>query len=201
MKRSLLIFFLLLCVLRGQSQVEMAAKLNAFYACVGLVNPSVEFALSPKSTLQTEVVYSPWRSVNGHKMNFGILMTEYRWHLKGHFNGVYFGANAGMQMFKISKPYIEHGKLRFNTGYAKGAGAMLGLSVGYEKIFAERWIFDAFLSWSRMWSYYNGYDTNNEIMMYPEGHENDNPPDPWNGSAEWYPNKVGISLGYIFNKK
>jgi hypothetical protein len=38
-------------------------------------------------------------------------------------------------------------------------------------------------------------------MMYPEGHENDNPPDPWNGSAEWYPNKVGISLGYIFNKK
>ena len=34
-------------------------KLNGLYALAGVVNPSVEFVISPKSTVQTEIVVSP----------------------------------------------------------------------------------------------------------------------------------------------
>ena len=46
---------LLLAPLAGpqRAAAQGYVKLNALYALVGVVNPSVEFAISPKSTLQT----------------------------------------------------------------------------------------------------------------------------------------------------
>ena len=49
-------------------------KLNGLYALVGVVNPAVEFTISPKSTFQTEIVVSPWESVNNHHALFCIFM-------------------------------------------------------------------------------------------------------------------------------
>jgi len=177
-------------------------KLNALYAIVGVVNPSVEFAISPKSTIQSEMVISPWRSINGKHATFGILMSEYRRYFKQHNDGWYLGGNIGMMAFDISKPQFIDGQPSFQDRYSKGYGFMIGLSAGYEYIFKERWILDAFFGWSWMSSFYNGYSMDGEIQLNPHRPVQPKYPDPFNGSSEWYPNKIGISIGYrIFSPK
>ena len=175
-------------------------KLNGLYALVGVVNPAVEFTISPKSTFQTEIVVSPWKSINNHHALFCIFMGEYRRYFKEHNRGWYLGANIGMQAFDLSKPYIENWKLKFENRYSKGYGFMIGLCVGYEHIFRERWVLDAYFGWSWMNSFYNGYSMDGKIDMNPGHQVEPKYPDPFNGSSEWYPNKIGLSIGYrIFN--
>ena len=171
-------------------------KLNGLYALAGVVNPSVEFVISPKSTVQTEIVVSPWESIGGKHMLFGILMGEYRRYFRGHNDGWYLGANAGMMAFDMSKPYMDGWHLRFEDRYCKGYGFMIGLCAGYEWQFRERWVLDAFLGWSWMSSFYNGYSMDGEIDMHPHRPVQPEYPDPFNGSSEWYPNKIGLSIGY-----
>ena len=127
-------------------------------------------------------------------------MGEYRRYFKEHNRGWYLGANIGMQAFDLSKPYIENWKLKFENRYSKGYGFMIGLCVGYEHIFRERWVLDAYLGWSWMSSFYNGYSMDGKIDMDPGHQVKPQYPDPFNGSSEWYPNKIGLSIGYrIFN--
>ncbi len=79
---------------------------------------------------------------------------------------------------------------------------MIGLCVGYEYQFCERWLVDAFLGWAWMDSHYNGYSFDGEIDMYPHRPVQPKHPDPFNGSSEWYPNKIGVSIGCrIFKPK
>ena len=171
-------------------------KLNGLYALAGVVNPSVEFVISPKSTVQTEIVVSPWESIGGKHMLFGILMGEYRRYFRGHNDGWYLGANAGMMACDMSKPYMDGWHLRFEDRYCKGYGFMIGICAGYEWQFRERWVLDAFLGWSWMSSFYNGYSMDGEIDMHPHRPVQPEYPDPFNGSSEWYPNKIGLSIGY-----
>lgn len=171
-------------------------KLNGLYALAGVVNPSVEFVISPKSTVQTEIVVSPWESIGGKHMLFGILMGEYRRYFRWHNDGWYLGANAGMMAFDMSKPYMDGWHLRFEDRYCKGYGFMIGICAGYEWQFRERWVLDAFLGWSWMSSFYNGYSMDGEIDMHPHRPVQPEYPDPFNGSSEWYPNKIGLSIGY-----
>ena len=96
----------------------------------------------------------------------------------------------------MSKPFIYDGKLKFENRYCKGYGMMIGACAGYEYRFAERWLLDVFLGWAWMSSFYNGYSMDGEIDMYPHRPVDPKYPDPFNGSSEWYPNKVGISIGY-----
>ena len=171
-------------------------KLNGLYALAGIVNPAVEFAITPKSTLQSEIVISPWKSFDGKHMTFAIFMGEYRRFFKEHNRGWYLGANIGMMAFDMSKPYIENWRLKFENRYCKGYGMMIGLCVGYEHQFGERWLLDAFFGWAWMDSHYNGYSFDGEIDMYPHRPVQPKHPDPFNGSSEWYPNKIGVSIGY-----
>lgn len=188
-------------------------KLNVVYALAGVVNPAVEFPLSDKSTLQSEIVWSPWESVtlNGRSgpMKFGIILNEYRRYFERRNEGWYLAANAGGMAFHMTKPYWEKGP-RLQQKSAKGYGIMLGVAVGHEWRISERWLIDAYFGWSFMSSWYNGYSLadgliegnytydKGELILHPIGHEHD----PWNGSAEWMPNKIGISIGYrIFDKR
>ena len=188
-------------------------KLNGLYAAVGVLNPAVEFRLSPKSTFQTELVYSPWKSVTiggaTGPMKFGIFLNEYRRYFKERNRGWYVGANAGMMLFNMAKLVFESGKLTLERKSSKGYGMMFGICGGYEWKFRERWLLDVFFGWSVMSSFYNGYalvdglvdggQTYNkgQIIMTPHGHENYKYEDPWNGSAEWLPNKIGVSIGLV----
>ena len=171
-------------------------NLNALYAALRVINPAVEFAITPKSALQTDIVISPWKSINGKHMNFAIFMGEYRRYFKAHNDGWYLGANIGMMAFDMTKPFIKDWKLQFENRYCKGYGMMLGLCVGYEYRFRERWLVDAYFGWAWMDSHYNGYSFEGETDMYPHRPEQPEFPDPFNGSSEWYPKKIGISIGY-----
>ena len=157
--------FALFCT--QQASPQGYVKLNVPYALVGVVNPAVEFAISPKSTLQTDIVISPWKSINEKHMLFAIFMGEYRRYFKEHNRGWYLGANIGMMAFDMSKPYIEGWKLKFEDRYCKGYGMMIGLCVGYEYQFGKRWLLDAFLGWAWMDSHYNGYSFDGQVDMYP----------------------------------
>ena len=96
-------------------------KLNAAYALVGVVNPQVEFRLSPHSAFQTEVVYSPWQSIGGHPMHFGIFLNEYRCYIAPErTHGLYAGVNAGMMAFNMSKPQLADGHIALQNRYCKG---------------------------------------------------------------------------------
>ena len=64
----------------------------------------------------------------------------------------------------------------------------------------ERWILDVYLGWAYMASWYNGYALDGTIDMYPHRPVPPATPDPFNGSAEWYPNKVGLSIGLLIFK-
>ena len=198
MKRTVLQIALFLSAVAGirDAAAQGYVKLNGLYALAGVVNPAVEFAVSPKSTVQTEFVISPWESIRGKHMTFAIMMGEYRYYFRQHNTGWYVGGNLGMMAFDISKPYFQNGRLKFQDRYCKGYGMMIGACVGYEYRFAERWLLDVFLGWAWMRSFYNGYSMDGEIDMYPHRPVDPKYPDPFNGSSEWYPNKVGISIGY-----
>ena len=201
LKTLLILFALSLPTQRLDAQIY--AKLNGLYALVGVINPAVEFTVSPKSTFQTEIVFSPWKYVNDHgvdkPMKFGILMTEYRRYFKQHNRGWYLGANMGMMGFKMSKPQFSDGWFLENR-YSKGYGMMIGICGGFEYQFADRWLLDAYFGWSYMLSWYNGYSLDGTIDLYPHRPVQPEKPDPFNGSHEWLPNKIGVSIGFmIFN--
>ncbi len=201
LKTLLILFALSLPTQRLDAQIY--AKLNGLYALAGVINPAVEFTVSPKSTIQTEIVFSPWKYVNDHgvdkPMKFGILMTEYRRYFKRHNRGWYLGANMGMMGFKMSKPQFSDGWFLENR-YSKGYGMMIGICGGFEYQFADRWLLDAYFGWSYMLSWYNGYSLDGTIDLYPHRPVQLEKPDPFNGSHEWLPNKIGVSIGFmIFN--
>ena len=201
LKTLLILFALSLPTQRLDAQIY--AKLNGLYALVGVINPAVEFTVSPKSTFQTEIVFSPWKYVNDHgvdkPMKFGILMTEYRRYFKQHNRGWYLGANMGMMGFKMSKPQFSDGWFLENR-YSKGYGMMIGICGGFEYQFADRWLLDAYFGWSYMLSWYNGYSLDGTIDLYPHRPVQLEKPDPFKGSHEWLPNKIGVSIGFmIFN--
>ena len=107
-------------------------------------------------------------------------------------------ANAGMQAFDLTRPFFfQNDKLiSFEQGFGRGWGMMVGLGIGYSHTFKERWVVDAFFAFNRMWSHYNDYMENGEINLFPAHQHETKFPDPYNGSAEWLPSKIGVSIGY-----
>lgn len=187
------------CGLGAQGYV----KLNGAYALAGVINPAVEMRISPHASVQFEAVYSPWRGIyDPHDrcdkpMRFAIVMGEYRRYSRSANDGWYVAGNAGMMGFRMSKPYIDGWQLRLQNRYCKGYGMMIGLAVGWERRFARRWLIDIFGGWSYMCSWYNGYSMDGAIDMYPHRDLMPSPADPFNGSAEWLPNKAGVSIGIL----
>lgn len=183
------------------ASAQTYVKLNGAYALCGLVNPQVEFTLSEHSTFQTEIVYSPWRSIKGHPMHFGIFQNEYRYYIKEHNRGFYVAANIALKAFNMSKPQLSHGRLLLQDRYCKGHGCMLGAAIGYEFHFAKRWLLDIFAGFGYSYCWYNGYSLDHVIDMHPSRPDWKEPPspDPYNVSAQWLPTKAGISIGFLLN--
>ncbi|MBO4935243.1 MAG: DUF3575 domain-containing protein [Alistipes sp.] len=185
------------------SQAQIYAKLNALYAVVGVVNPQLEFVVGPHSSISIDPMFSPYKSIKWGDRNdihaqFGILQAEYRFYIKREARGFYVSANAGMQAFDMTRPYLFHGGkfISFEEGFGRGFGLMAGIGIGYTHTFKERWVVDAFFAFDRMWNWYNDYLANGEINLFPRHQKEPKYPDPFNGSAEWLPSKIGVSIGY-----
>lgn len=185
------------------SQAQIYAKLNALYAVVGVVNPQLEFVVGPHSSISIDPMFSPYKSIKWGDRNdihaqFGILQAEYRFYIKREARGFYVSANAGMQAFDMTRPYLFQGGkfISFEVGFGRGFGLMAGIGIGYTHTFKERWVVDAFFAFDRMWNWYNDYLANGEINLFPRHQKEPKYPDPFNGSAEWLPSKIGVSIGY-----
>ena len=185
------------------AQAQIYAKLNALYAVVGVINPQLEFVVGPHSSISIDPMFSPYKTIKWGERNdihaqCGILQTEYRFYIKPEARGFYVSANAGMQAFDLTRPYLfQNGKIiSFEQGFGRGFGLMVGIGIGYTHTFKERWVVDAFFAFDRMWSWYNDYFANGEINLFPRHQKEPKYPDPFNGSAEWLPSKIGVSIGY-----
>jgi hypothetical protein len=204
MKRALYIIIIALvwCGTSTTTSAQSYIKLNGLYALGGVVNPQVEFCISPHSTFQTEIVYSPWQSFRGHPLHFGIFLNEYRYYIKEHNQGFYVAGSAAMKAFHMSKPTLQDHRIVFQNRYCKGWGVMFGVGIGYEHRFAERWLLDVYAGFGFSHCWYNGYSMDGEIDMYPHRPEDKQPPfpDPYNKSAQWIPTKVGLSIGVLINR-
>lgn len=204
MKKSFAIVLLVLFLtsIPSLSFSQHYVKLNSLYACLGIINPAVEFRVSDKSSFQAELVASPWLGFHQSGMykpiHFGIMMNEFRHYFKTVNQGWYAGLNASLMIFDMARPAIENGQIYLEDRRSKGYGMMFGLSVGYEYIFKEKWLLDAYLGFAYMNSMYNGYAPDGTLILEPNRPVQPTNPDPWNGSAEWAPNKIGLSFGYRF---
>ena len=185
------------------AQAQIYAKLNALYAVVGVINPQLEFVVGPHSSISIDPMFSPYKTIKWGERNdihaqCGILQTEYRFYIKPEARGFYVSANAGMQAFDLTRPHLfQNGKIiSFEQGFGRGFGLMVGIGIGYTHTFKERWVVDAFFAFDRMWSWYNDYFANGEINLVPRHQKEPKYPDPFNGSAEWLPSKIGVSIGY-----
>lgn len=155
-------------------------KWNAAYWAVGITNMSVETRLAAKWTFNSDLVISPWESIDNSPFLFGMILPEARFYPKRAFNGFYIGIFGAAQIFKMTKwNYINTGK------YQKGRGFGAGLSLGYEVKINDKWNIDVFGGWGWQNSQYWGYYTNNKEKY--KG---------WNGSGEWMPYKIGVSFAY-----
>lgn len=197
------LFTLAILAMPAVAKSQIYAKLNALYAVAGVVNPQLEFVVGPHSSVSIDPMFSPYKSISIGKYKdvhalFGILQTEYRFYIKREAKGFYVSANAGMQAFDMSRPYLfQGGKLvTFEQGFGRGFGVMAGIGVGYSHHFKERWVVDAFFAFDRMWSWYNDYNADGSINLFPRHQHEPKFPDPFNGSAEWLPSKIGVSIGY-----
>ena len=182
---------------------QIYAKLNALYAVAGVVNPQLEFVVGPHSSVSIDPMFSPYKTIRWGERNdihalFGILQAEYRYYINREAKGFYVSANAGMQAFDLTRPYFFQGDkiISFEQGFGRGFGVMTGIGIGYSHHFKERWVVDAFFAFDRMWSWYNDYNADGSINLFPRHQHEPKFPDPFNGSAEWLPSKIGVSIGY-----
>ncbi|MEE0916010.1 MAG: DUF3575 domain-containing protein, partial [Alistipes sp.] len=134
MKRTVFILLALLSLSVTSVTAQVYAKINALYAVVGVANPSVEAAIAPHSSFSIDATFSPWRSVKGRHLFFGMFNGEYRYYIKRATEGFYAAFNAGGMGFDINKPYLFKGGklLGFNVNYGKGFGLIVGLCAGYQ---------------------------------------------------------------------
>ena len=201
MRRLVAILILTLAV-ATPLRAQIYAKINALYAVVGVVNPQVEGAISPHSSLVVDATYSPWRSIGGKHAHFGIFQGEYRYYFREATKGWYISANAGIMGFDINKPRLfKGGLISLKETYSKGFGLMAGVGAGYQHLFAGRWVVDAYVAIDFVRSWYNGYKANGEFFNDTAATEIYTHPDPFNGSSEIMPIKAGVSIGYMIFKR
>lgn len=194
----------MLIILPNFAMAQGYVKMNALYATFGVINPSVEFVMSPHSSVAFDVTFSPWRRWNGKHSQFGIMLGEYRYYFNEATSGWYVSANAGMTAFDLHRFQIfTDGKLISRQDqYGKGFGVAVGGGIGWAHHLSDRWLVDIFLTVDKIWSWYNRYESDGDIIMHPNGHEHHIKPDPFNGSVEVMPLKLGVSFGYrIFKSK
>jgi len=185
MKKKLLLLVILAISLSTAAQAQTRLKWNALYWAVGVVNMSAETKLADKWTLNGDLVYSPWESLDGNPMKFGQAIVEGRFYPKGAFDGFYVGAYGGYhRMFKFTKwNYINKDR------YQKGNGMSFGATLGYQLKISDRWGLDMYAGYGWQHSDYKGY-VKSTGEMYVDT----------NGSGEWLPYKLGVAFTYRLGK-
>lgn len=151
MRRSLIIFFLLLFSGISVNAQRIGVKTNALYLATSTPNIGLEFAFADRFSLELEGGYNPWTldSDRNMKAKHFLVSPEVRYWFCEAFNGHFIGINANYTLFNLSgvdvpavffpsarsAMVLEDLKNRRSEGWAAGAG----LTYGCAWPIARRW--------------------------------------------------------------
>lgn len=207
--KFLLPLFLLISIF-GKSQIEtppkntkqVYLKTNALFLPIGMLNAGVEYQLSKKYTLQSDIFISPWKSFSGHEAQIYMIGFEGRYYFSEAFKHFYVGANFSAAKFVIQKwgywndnPYVLHGEptpyITSNL-YQKGFSLLFGATVGYQFQLGEKWNMDIYLGGGSSQGFYKGYD-----RLSGDRYDVKDPKSTaWDKSGEWIPYRGGVMISY-----
>lgn len=151
MRRSLIIFFLLLFSGISVNAQRIGVKTNALYLATSTPNIGLEYAFADRFSLELEGGYNPWTldSDRNMKAKHFLVSPEVRYWFCEAFNGHFIGINANYTLFNLSGVdvpavffpsarsaiVLEDLKNRRSEGWAAGAG----LTYGCVWPIARRW--------------------------------------------------------------
>lgn len=151
MRRSLIIFFLLLFSGISVNAQRIGVKTNALYLATSTPNIGLEYAFADRFSLELEGGYNPWTldSDRNMKAKHFLVSPEVRYWFCEASNGHFIGINANYTLFNLSgvdvpavffpsarsAMVLEDLKNRRSEGWAAGAG----LTYGCVWPIARRW--------------------------------------------------------------
>ena len=196
--------FLAIGSLNAQEQEQSGEKSlyvkgNALLAPIGIINLGIEKQISPKYTIQGDILISPWKSFAGHELQIYSVSAEGRYYFKEAFKHWYIGANISFAAYNLQKwnywndgTYVtEAGNVYQNKDiYQKGFSIMLGVTGGYQFQLSERWNLDLYATIGTSQGFYKGYDR-------VSGNRYDGA-DGLNRSGEIIPYRGGVMISYKF---
>lgn len=206
MKIRLLAGFLTLFILgnlNAQEQENINEKKvyikgNAAFIPLGIVNLALEHQLSKKITVQGDVLISPWKSFDGHELQYYSISAEGRYYFNEAFRHWYVGANIAASSFVLQKwdywpdePYYNNYGEVFTSSnlYQKGYSIIFGVTLGYQFKISNRWNIDIYGSLGSSQDFYKGYDRTT-------GERYDRKDNKFNRSGEILPYRGGVMISY-----
>lgn len=183
LKKYVIIFVIVFC---GNLSAQTYVKVNAFTLPALLLNVGIEKKLTEKTTLQGDLLVSPWNSVFENRMLFALSTIEYRYYFKESFKNWYLGVNTGGAIYRMQK--FNH----LNTGiHQEGYSIFLGGTLGYVVKINDKINLDLYLGGGNAQSFYRGYfNANPDVRADKEEGAS------INRSGEWVPYKGGIMISY-----
>jgi hypothetical protein len=162
---------------------QTVIKGNLATALVAVFNFGIETKLSNKTSFQIDVTASFWNSVNNTPQEFGIIIPEFRYHIKEFGKGLFVGTHIGGSIFKVQK-----WNYAYQDYYQKGFGILIGVTIGYQFTLAEKFGLEVFLGGGSHQGFYKGYKISDNSRV-DLAHK-------YNKSGEFIPYRGGLMLVY-----
>lgn len=141
MRRSFILLYLSVSSILFVHAQNIGVKTNLLYDATTTMNLGVEFALSPKVTIDLSGNYNPWEFGDNKKLKHWMVQPEVRYWLCEKFNGHFLGFHVHGGEFNMGGiKQLGMEKYRYE-GYAAGGG----VSYGYQWILGKRWSIEASL--------------------------------------------------------
>lgn len=185
---------------KPESEKKVYIKGNALFIPIGIVNIGLEHQITDKITVQGDVFISPWKSFDGHELQYYSVSIEGRYYFKEAFNGWFLGANIGASSFVLQKwnywkddPYPSKNEenviYKYSDLYQKGYSFLAGITAGYQFKLSDNWRMELYGTIGTSQDVYKGYDR-------VSGKRYDENPDGYNRSGEIIPYRGGVMISY-----
>lgn len=162
---------------------KFAVKTNALYWATSTTNLGMEFALSPKHTLDISGNWNPFTYSHGKKLKHWGVQPEFRYWTCERFNGHFFGIHAHYADFNVANIKQLGLKGRKYQGDLYGAG----VSYGYQWVLGNHWNLEATIGLGYARINYDKYEGCGSCgKKVKDGNKN-----------YFGPTKVGLSLIYV----
>ena len=180
------------------NQKSVYVKGNALFIPIGIVNLALEHQLSKKFTVQGDIFISPWKSFDGHELQYYSVSAEGRYYFNEAFRHFYVGANIATSAFTLQKwnywpdePYYnDYGEVFTSSNlYQKGYSLIIGLTLGYQFKVSDRWNIDLYGTLGTSQDFYKGYDRTT-------GERYDRKDNKFYRSGEILPYRGGLMISY-----